>query len=69
MKSFQLLSQEDEMLTSGSLRKEVFQCIEENEESYEFENREYLIMVERESLSSRIKLLQIFKIELPIPVN
>ena len=39
------------MLTSGSLRKEIFQCIEENEESYEFENREYLIMVERESLS------------------
>ena len=39
------------MLTSGLLQKEIHQCIEENEESYEFENREYLIMVERASLS------------------
>ena len=51
MRSFQLLSQEDEILTSGLLRNEIHQCIEENEENYEFENREYLIMVERASLS------------------
>lgn len=55
------MNEESEILTSGMLRKEMDQCIEENAESYEFESQEYLISVERANLSVHQESIPIVK--------
>lgn len=49
--AFVLLNDEQNPLTSGMLRKSLSSCFSDTEDEYQFEHKEYLICVEKGSLS------------------
>ena len=49
--SFVLLNDEQNPLTSGILRKPLSSCFSDTEDEYQFEHKEYLISVEKGSLT------------------
>ena len=53
MRTFMLIDDNEETLTSGFLPKPITSCFGEIDE-YQFENKEYLISIEKESLNSSV---------------
>ena len=51
MRTFTLLSDSDDILTSGMLRKPLLDCFH-GEDDYQFENKEFLICIERDNVNS-----------------